>query len=190
MTPAVPRPSATVVLTRTGGSGRAEVFVMHRATTMAFAPGATVFPGGGHEPADPDLRHTAIRETFEETSVLLVEGDGAAIAAARAERAAVVAGRVTLSELFERHRLTPLELEEFLHLITPEDRPIRYDTRFFVVALPAGQTADTDTREAVGGGWDAPAALLARGRAGELALMRPTRAALTMLAERLDSLDD
>ena len=50
--PAVPRLAATVMLVR---SPR-EVFMLRRATTMAFVPEAVVFPGGGVDPADDGAR--------------------------------------------------------------------------------------------------------------------------------------
>ncbi len=49
-TPAEPRDAATVVLTRTGGEGL-EVYLLLRQTSMAFAGGMCVFPGGGVDPA-------------------------------------------------------------------------------------------------------------------------------------------
>ncbi|GAA1174134.1 hypothetical protein GCM10009584_14150 [Ornithinimicrobium humiphilum] len=91
-----PRPSATVMLLRDGSAG-VEVFVLRRASSMAFAPGMVAFPGGGVDPrdADPDvpwagpspaqwaerlgtpesvareLVIAAAREVFEECGVLL-----------------------------------------------------------------------------------------------------------------------
>jgi 8-oxo-dGTP pyrophosphatase MutT (NUDIX family) len=107
--PAVPRDAATVMLLRPvpgGGAGHAaapgtlrdaEVYMLRRLQTMAFAAGAYVFPGGtvdesdsdgGHGwagPAPADFAHAlglpperaqaliraAVRETFEECGVLL-----------------------------------------------------------------------------------------------------------------------
>lgn len=52
------RPSATVVLVRDppgGGTGTGvEIFLLHRETTMAFAAGMHVFPGGGVDERDAD----------------------------------------------------------------------------------------------------------------------------------------
>lgn len=58
--PAVPKPSATVMLLRdtdtreAGGDRPLEVFVLRRVSTMPFAPDAVVFPGGGVDPRDAD----------------------------------------------------------------------------------------------------------------------------------------
>ncbi|MET0740795.1 MAG: NUDIX domain-containing protein [Candidatus Nanopelagicales bacterium] len=65
-----PRDAATVVLLREGSDG-VEVWLMHRASTMAFAAGMVVFPGGAWQEGDADLWDTAVRETWEETGVRL-----------------------------------------------------------------------------------------------------------------------
>ncbi|TDC51476.1 NUDIX hydrolase [Jiangella ureilytica] len=76
-----PRPASTVALLRPAGSGDGvEVYVHVRHTGMAFAGGMVAFPGGkvdpvdGADPAEAFVR-TAIRETHEETGVLLTPGD-------------------------------------------------------------------------------------------------------------------
>lgn len=68
--PVAVRDAATVVLLRDTGSGP-EVFLQRRVATMVFAAGMMVFPGGAHDPEDPDLLATAVREVEEETGVLL-----------------------------------------------------------------------------------------------------------------------
>ncbi|MCW2829166.1 MAG: hypothetical protein JWQ67_2782, partial [Marmoricola sp.] len=94
--PAEPRNAATVVLMRPGSEGP-EVYLLRRQTSMAFAGGMCVFPGGGVDPRDFDhaiawagpspqewaarlgtdeataraLVCAAVRETFEESGVLL-----------------------------------------------------------------------------------------------------------------------
>ena len=56
-TPAEPRDAATVVLLRPGPSGP-EVYLLRRQTSMAFAGGMCVFPGGGVDPRDFDSELT------------------------------------------------------------------------------------------------------------------------------------
>jgi len=68
--PVAVRDAATVVLLRDTVAGP-EVFLQRRVSTMVFAAGMMVFPGGAHDPEDPDLLATAIREVEEETGVLL-----------------------------------------------------------------------------------------------------------------------
>ena len=101
LTPAEPRTAATVVLMR-GGAGAPEVYLLQRESSMAFAAGMCVFPGGGVDPRDFDhavawagpspaewakrlgveedqaraLVCAAVRETFEEAGVLLAGPPG------------------------------------------------------------------------------------------------------------------
>ena len=59
--------------------------------------------------------------------------------------------------------------------VTPQDRPMRYDARFFVAVAPADQEAVNRTSEAVELFWVTPEEAFA------LPLMRPTRATLVSL---------
>jgi 8-oxo-dGTP pyrophosphatase MutT (NUDIX family) len=71
--PAVARRSASVLLIRPS-EDELEVYLLHRHSRMAFAASMVVFPGGGLDPADtvPEpLLACAVRETYEETGVLL-----------------------------------------------------------------------------------------------------------------------
>ena len=62
----------------------------------------------------------------------------------------------------------------FSHWITPEPAPKRYDTRFFVTALPPGQVPVHDDHETTDTVWVRPDDALARAKAGEFDLIFPT----------------
>ena len=222
LAPAVPRDAATVILIREDASG-IEAFLLRRTAELEFAPGAYVFPGGsvdardadpgvgwaGPGPADfaalldvsPDraraLVCAAVRETFEESGVLLagpseneLAGDSTVLAA---DRHALLAGSASLAEVLGRRGLilrTDL-LTPWARWITPEVLPRRFDTWFFAAALPPGQTASAapegfgdhpDPGESESGTWMRPAAALEASRAGQITLLPPTAVTLGELA--------
>lgn len=146
--------------------------------------------------AEPDLAerlvHAAVRETFEECGVLLAAGvDGAAPdpSALHAGRADLVARRSTLGEVLAGAGLVLRAdlLQAWSRWVTPPESPRRYDTAFFVAAVPAGQTADAHTTEAVEAAWWHPAEALARWKAGEMELMAPTFRTLQEIADHPDT---
>jgi 8-oxo-dGTP pyrophosphatase MutT (NUDIX family) len=68
----------------------------------------------------------------------------------------------------------PQTLVEFSRWITPAEVTVRFDTRFFLAELPAGQQPAVDGEECVEEGWFTPqGALEAYGRE-EIALVFPT----------------
>ncbi|MCW2710432.1 MAG: hypothetical protein JWP24_626 [Marmoricola sp.] len=177
--PAEPRNAATVVLMRPGSEGP-EVYLLRRQTSMAFAGGMCVFPGGGVDPRDFDhaiawagpspqewaarlgtdeataraLVCAAVRETFEESGVLLA-GESADTVVAdttgedwETDRAALEARKLALTEFLDRRGLvlrTDL-LGVWAAWLTPVFEPRRYRTWFFVADLPEGQrTRDVST---------------------------------------------
>jgi len=126
----------------------------------------------------------AIREAFEEVGVLLAYGpDGGFVSITPENRARFEAYRAQChasNEAFfpmlraERLTLATDRLTYFAHWITPEESPIRFDTRFFVAATPPGQEAAADGHEITGVRWLTPAeALEALGRK-EISLRFPT----------------
>ncbi|MBE7163532.1 MAG: hypothetical protein INR72_20015 [Williamsia herbipolensis] len=66
--------------------------------------------------------------------------------------------------------------------ITPLGERRRYDTRFFLAQLPAGQSADDRTTEAASAGWHRIADVMGCWRAGDLFLLPPTWSQLDHLA--------
>jgi 8-oxo-dGTP pyrophosphatase MutT (NUDIX family) len=131
----------------------------------------------------------ALRECFEEAGVLLAyRGDGPiedTILEAHdpetrrrlaAMRVALNAGEVRFLDACraEGLRLATDRVHYFSHWITPEPAPKRYDTRFFVAAVPPGQVPIHDDHETVDTVWVRPDEALARAKAGEFDLIFPT----------------
>jgi 8-oxo-dGTP pyrophosphatase MutT (NUDIX family) len=151
--PAVPAAAASVVLLRDGRDGL-ETYLLLRHARMPFAASMVVFPGGRVDredtsPGADPIRACALRETEEETGVVLDDAD----------------------------------LQEWAHWITPEFEPRRYDTHFFVAAMPAGQEARDISGETDSASWCALRAALVQHHRGEIALMPPTLSILVELAE-------
>lgn len=189
-TPALPRPASTIVLARpTGnGSGSFEVLLVKRHGKSGFMAGAHVFPGGRVE--EEDARFADV--LGEACSALL---DGMEPRAATA--LCIAAIRETEEEagisLMPAGMVDVAALHPWSWWITPEAEPKRFDTRFFLAAVPAGTVARIDEQEAVDHVWLTPrGALEAYGR-GEIVLAPPTLctledlAAFTSLAEAVAS---
>ena len=177
--PAEPRNAATVVLMRRGREGP-EVYLLRRQTSMAFAGGMCVFPGGGVDPRDFDhavawagpppaewaarlgtdeataraLVCAAVRETFEESGVLLAGESGETVVADttgedwETDRAALEARELSFTDFLDRRGLVLRSdlLGVWAGWLTPVFEPRRYRTWFFVADLPEGQrTRDVST---------------------------------------------
>jgi 8-oxo-dGTP pyrophosphatase MutT (NUDIX family) len=216
--PVTPKDSATTMLVRdtdATGSGGLEVFLLRRVIGMAFAGGMTAFPGGGVDRRDADatiawhgpapewwaarfsvppalareLVCAAVRETFEESGVLLagpsadsVVSDTRPYAAARqalVEREVSLAGFLADAGLVLRADL----LRPWANWVTPVEERRRFDTRFFLAAVPAGQRADGATSEASDAGWHTPTDALDDWKQGRRGLLPPTWTTLAELEE-------
>ncbi len=148
------------------------------------------------EPTATALVCAAVRETFEECGVLLAGRSTTSVVDVsgpewRAARAAVERHDLSLAGLVHREGLvlrTDL-LRAWAQWVTPEQEPRRYDARFFVAALPAGQQTDTPTREAADAAWLRPEDAVAQARAGDRGLLPPTWVTLTELSG-YDRVDD
>lgn len=142
--PALPRLAATVILLRSGPGGGLEVYVQRRAATMAFAPGMYAFPGGRVDIVDFESVDSII-----EMDVAL----GLPVSAARAVRRAAV--RELVEEAGVRLRLDAVHA--WARWLTPEFEPRRYDTYFFVAAMPPDQRTGDVGGESDRTAWLAPA---------------------------------
>jgi 8-oxo-dGTP pyrophosphatase MutT (NUDIX family) len=215
------RDAATVILVRDGADGADGpsllVYMLRRVRSMAFAPGAYVFPGGSVDPRDAersvgwagppagvwaDWLHTdeslarnlvcaAVRETFEESGVLLAgPTEDSVVADTRgddweADREALIDRSLSFAELLDRRGLVLRSdlLRPWAHWITPVIEKRRYDTRFFVAALPPGQRTRDVSTEADQVAWVHPADASAAARRGEMAMLPPTLVTLLEVAD-------
>ncbi|MGZ4189231.1 MAG: NUDIX hydrolase [Actinomycetota bacterium] len=130
----------------------------------------------------------AIRETFEEAGILIarhadgtpVQLDDPAWQDRRRDLAARVLTSVTLANETGIRYAADL-LRFWQRWITPVFAPRRYDTRFFIALMPAGQAPLHDDVETTASTWVRPAEAIARGRAGQLVIIFPTRKTLESL---------
>ena len=210
---AAPRDAATVVLLRDGAPGAGpEVYLLRRAGSMAFAAGMHVFPGGSVDPRDreavvprdadwacrlrcpPELARVlvcaAVRETFEESGVLLAgPGPDEVLADTTGadlerDRLALLERSLSMAGLLARHGLVLRSdlMRAWAHWVTPEFEAKRFDTRFFVAAVPPGQVARDVSGEADDTVWLPVRVAVDRHDAGSLAMLAPTIVTLREIA--------
>jgi 8-oxo-dGTP pyrophosphatase MutT (NUDIX family) len=211
---AAPRPASTILLLRDGAASEVEVFMMVRHHQIEFNSGALVFPGGSVDAGDKEIlarsdlysggdrlseadlgfRIAAIRETFEESGILLARLKGSATPV-DARRAGEIADahRVALNE----HKISFLSiltdnglqlaldtLVPYAHWITPEGLPKRFDTWFFLAAAPPDQLGAHDGRESTDSIWVSPREAVAGGESGRFKLPFPTTRNLIRLSKQ------
>ncbi len=193
--PVEPRDAATVILLRPSEHGPA-IYYLRRQVSMEFAGGMCVYPGGGVDPRDFDtdvawagpepadwatrlgcdeemaraLVCAAVRETFEESGVLLAGPHGDEVVADttgddwEADRVALESRELAMTDFLTRRGLvlrTDL-LGVWAAWTTPVFEPKRYRTWFFVALLPEGQRTRDVSSESSEVTW-----LPARRRAGD-----------------------
>ncbi|MGR4881339.1 NUDIX hydrolase [Streptomyces sp. LARHCF249] len=131
----------------------------------------------------------AVRETFEEAGVLLAGETPDSVVGDttgddwEADRQALVARELSFAEFLDRRglRLRSDLLGAWARWITPEFEPRRYDTWFFVAALPEGQRTRNASTEADRTVWIRPADAADGYDKGELLMMPPTISTLRSL---------
>ncbi len=192
------RPAATIVIVRDRVDLPPQFLMVERAKTMAFAPGALVFPGGGVDAKDIALadrlgvtdieesaaRIAAIRETVEEAGLAIGIG-GADAAMALRLRDGLEQG-LAFGDLLDRNGLT-LDLDALTpfsrwHPALSDNARRIYDTRFYLAKAPDTQLATVDTTENVSLVWTSAEDVLRRADAGQARIIYPTRRNLERLA--------
>ena len=209
-----PRPASTILLLRDSAGGEIEVFMMVRHYEIDFNSGALVFPGGSVDKGDQEIiarselysggegldqaglsfRIAAIRETFEESGILLTRprGSNDLVDAGRASeieaghRAALCEGKITFQQvLADGGMVLALDLlVPYAHWITPEGMPKRFDTWFFLAAAPPEQAGAHDGKESTDSIWLSPREALAGGDSGRFKLPFPTTRNLIRLGKQ------
>ena len=211
--PVTPRPAATLCLLREGPEGF-QTLLLRRSPRTRFIPGTYVFPGGSLDPEDeaPELLDrlrgggvppplpfwvAALRETFEETGVLLAaSSDGAGPQRERRGRGApdreqlavlrerLLKGELTFQALLEEMdaTLNAAALTPMGHWITPVSQPLRYDTRFFAARITGDEPIELHEPELTEALWLTPAQALGRNHDGSLPLAFPTLRTLEEMA--------
>ena len=211
-TPVDPRDASTVVLLRDGDGkeGGVEVYLLRRSRGMAFAGGFCVFPGGGVDPRDfeheigwvgptaeewalqldttPEharaLVCAAVRETFEESGVLLAGPTSDSVVDDttgddwEADRHRLEARELAFTDFLQQRGLklrTDL-LQWWGTWVTPVFEPKRYDTRFFVAELPEGQVTRDVSSESDHVVWLPVRDAIDAVDAGTMAMLPPTYA--------------
>jgi len=217
--PAVPRDAATVVLLRAArgaSGGGVEVYLLRRHLGMDFAGGMYVFPGGGVDARDEDdslrwagppaaawaerlscteslaraLVCAAVRETFEESGVLLAGPTPTSVVDDTTgedwerDRRALVDRELSFAEFLHRRDLVLRAdlLAAWTHWITPVFEPKRFDTRFFVAALPPGQVTRDVSTESDTVTWATPEQATGSVDEGSMQMLPPTYVTLMDMA--------
>ena len=205
---AAPRPASTVVLM----DELSRVYLTKRPVTMKFMGGFHVFPGGTVESNDIfvendyvncdeaqlsiNLSHyiAAARELFEEVGIMLGNTKAGFPVLLPMEKVMkyrndLLKGEIPFIRVLEQERLyfDPQCLTYFGQIITPEESPIRFDTRFFLAKLPQGQTPEPDQNEIDGAFWIKPEEALTAFQNKKIKLAPPTILTLQAIIQYQES---
>jgi 8-oxo-dGTP pyrophosphatase MutT (NUDIX family) len=217
--PVEPRDAATVILLRPSERGPA-VYYLRRQVSMEFAGGMCVYPGGGVDERDFDrdvawdgpspaewaarlgcdeemaraLVCAAVRETFEESGVLLAGPHAHEVVADttgadwEADRLALESRELAMTDFLTRRGLvlrTDL-LGVWGAWLTPVFEPKRYRTWFFVALLPEGQRTRDVSTESSAVTWLPAADAVAMAERGEMLMLPPTNLTSLEVAQYAD----
>lgn len=172
------RPAVSVLMLRDGANGL-DVFVQHRVSTMDFAAGVVVFPGGRVDPID---RETASSITIADPAAHTRAWSQSTIAEADEGWRVLLATAVREVEEETGAVLDPDGLKPWANWVTPLGRPKRFDTYFYAISAAELASAHHQTTEAHTSEWMPVAEILTAESTGELKLMRPTFVLLSELA--------
>jgi len=190
---AEPRLAAACILVRDDE----KLLLGRRNPALKFMGGYHVFPGGRIELEEDiarvrgaaDEEHAravlaAAREVFEETGLLCVRGVLPDRESLRQNRQRLLAGEVRFDEIMARHDLIVAadDFEPAGNWVTPAFAPIRFDTRYFLHRVTAGQSEELIEGEIVALDWLTAAEARQRWHRGELQLPPPVAWTLRQMA--------
>jgi 8-oxo-dGTP pyrophosphatase MutT (NUDIX family) len=141
------------------------------------------------------LFFAAIRETFEESGILLAGlASGKQLDFADRTirrrfvryRTMILAQEMSLLDLARKERLVFRlnDLRPYARWVTPEVEQKRFDTRFFLTTMPSDQKPIHDSREMTETIWIEPKMALLKQHEGDMLLMPPTLKTLEEMASR------
>jgi 8-oxo-dGTP pyrophosphatase MutT (NUDIX family) len=156
------RRAASVIAGRDGLDGL-EVLVVERGPGARFLPGYVAFPGGAVDPGDAHLAARRFGDPLEDARAAalreLLEETGIDAAAARAA-----------------------DLAEVCHWVAPPEVPVRFDARYFAIALGPGAEPVPDGGETAAAWWTGPGVLLDEWERGARKLYWPSWYTLRQVA--------
>ncbi|KIJ24950.1 hypothetical protein M422DRAFT_785735 [Sphaerobolus stellatus SS14] len=198
-TPSIPRVSSSAIII----DHQNRVLMVERNQNSKSFAGAYVFPGGVYDEKQDasNDRITAIRETFEESGVLLAHPSGNALhpsqATLDAARKAIHSQKMSFTSFLSDNGLVPDtdSMFPFTQWITPPSIPRRFHAHFFVTFLPPKVSADSSGDQGLqhlptpDGGLEVitvrfikPQDAIAEVQAGKISLMPPQYYLLQTLA--------
>lgn len=174
-----------------------EVFLAKRNPKVSFLGGWHAFPGGKIDTGDAEIEvrnckdkdlakfiACAVRETFEETGILLVRnGDKMTKGQRNSLLDDLMSGRSSFAEILAHWELW-IDAEDFSYTgfwTTPPISPVRFKTRFFIANCPPKQDSTTEG-ELVEGKFLTPENALNLWKNGEVIISPPVLIALQELA--------
>lgn len=184
-----PKKAAACIIMDPDGS----ILMGTRSLGMRFMGGHHVFPGGRVDDSE-DVDHVigfsssedalsvkaACREVFEETGLLLTQGDLPDVSERRSAREELLAERVTFNQILQEFEMTV----DFSHFIpaatwmTPGNSPIRFDTRYFLYHYSGDQEPELLDGEFTALEWIKPLELRRRWHEGEVRVSAPVSCTL------------
>lgn len=163
--------------------------IEHEVDWSGPSPGLLAVALGCDEAGVRALVCAAARETFEESGVVLAGPSAWSVVPDTTgpdwerDRLALLRGEMSFAALLTQRSLLLRAdlLKPWAHWVTPEFEPRRYDTRFFVARLPAGQRSRDVGGEADEVAWWPVRQALRSHEEGTLAMLPPTAETLREL---------